>query len=246
MDFESLSKKVWNIIIEDQKNKIDQEETHNKIDKILKESCPDKVYKNLMYRKDDRNFAKFFLDIKKGTDNELETLKRWEKDLMGRGVSMSYQNNGIDNSGLPVIYDAKLGKPDFSIEIKSKNNRAKFLVDIKNNPKTDKYMTFKVDDLKRYLDKGSFVYVAMEKSWVLFGPKFIKGLLSDWPREIFYKFAPNKESIRIHKKYFIFLRDKNKLSCYNWNDKKRFYLIDIETSYKKVNDLINKEEKKEK
>ena len=218
MDNKELSKHVWNTIQDDLKNRVSQYTTHDKIDKLFKKYCTKQQYNQLQYRRDNRNWGKFFLDIKKGTDDELSILKKWKNDMKERGVKVTGKNNGIDNTGLPVIYATKLGRPDYKISL---NDKASFLLDVKNNPKTDKYMTFKVSDLERYSSKGSFVLSCMPSTWVIIGPNFMKGLLVDWKREIFPRFAPTKEAIRISQEQYEKLKEMSCLTSRNWGDKKK-------------------------
>ena len=214
-----LNKTVWDIIQSDVKNNISSRDTSMKIDSLFKKNCSKYQYKQLLYRKDERDWRRFFLDIKKGTDAELKMLTKWKEDMVSRGKTIRGKHNGIDNTGLPVIFAQELGRPDYWLKI---DDGEWFLVDLKNNPRTNEFMTFKVSDLKRYEKKESSMLIIMPLNWVMIGPNFMRGMLKDWQRNIYNNFAPGKEAIRIHRNQYDRLVSLGAMLNHEWGDMKEF------------------------
>lgn len=100
--------------------------------------------KSLNRRKDNRTVDKFLSDIKENTLREKMLIELWAKEMRHRGHTVSYADNGIDNSGEYLEFTDN--RPDFKVCV----DGVESLYEVKANPWSHK-QTFKVYDLQAYV-----------------------------------------------------------------------------------------------
>ena len=214
-----INKEITRIYSEGKKANTISIELHETLEKYIKENCTGYEYRNASKRKDKRTWQEFIEDIKKGTLKEENSMYKFTKDMKGRGHIVRFRDNGIDNTGNIIIAGVVTGVADYKISIDGKSWQK---WDIKNNPKTNEKMTFKVKDLHRYVKQNSYMLVCMPDFWTVIGPKFIEGLIEDWPQGNDPRFAAGKPSIKIQKIQWELMSSNKMFKYYVWGDKKKY------------------------
>jgi len=214
-----INKEITNIYKNGKQKKITSAILHDTIEKYVKEKCTSYEYRNATKRRDKRLWPEFIQDIKKGTLKEENSMYRFTRDMKKRGHIVRFQDNGIDNTGNIIIAGVITGVADYRISI---DGRKWQKWDIKNNPKTNEKMTFKVKDLERYVKQNTYMLICMLDFWTVIGPKFIEGLLEDWPQENDPRFAAGKPSIKLNKIQWELLSSKKLFKYYIWGEKKKY------------------------
>lgn len=138
--------------------------------------------KSLRFRRDNRSEEQFKKDIKEHTIRERMLLEIWMKEMSALGVSVSYVDNGVDNSG-EFVEESNVN-PDYCLTI----NGVTRLTEIKQNPFHHRN-SFKVYDLETYikLDADILLFYGLGKNiqkglpdtarWAIISPESMKKML---------------------------------------------------------------------
>lgn len=118
--------------------------------------------KSLRFRRDNRSEEQFKKDIKEHTLREKKLLELWIKEMASLGISVSYENNGVDNSG-EFVEESNVN-PDYKLTV----NGLTRLTEIKQNP-YDHRNSFKVYDLQTYIkqDADILLFYGLGKTYQL-------------------------------------------------------------------------------
>jgi hypothetical protein len=166
---------------------------------------------SIMTRRDNRSEKRFFADIKKFTRDEQKWAAVFQDELFLRGYKdVSYRDNGIDNSGKPLMYVDS--RPDF-IFTWSKNDKP---LEIKTRYGSMDFFTYKVSSLKSCFSHDALILTVNKNWYMLFGKETIKYMLSHWEPKIYYGFSPNDPSIRIYKNEMLELVKTGKVIFREW------------------------------
>jgi len=109
--------------------------------------------KSLNYRKDIRSVEQFVADIDYATKRERTLLEHWIQIQKNKGVDVSFENTGVDNTG-KFIEEGTTNFPDYRINLKGES----FLAEIKANEYAHRN-TFKVADLKTYIENDAKIFL---------------------------------------------------------------------------------------
>jgi hypothetical protein len=109
--------------------------------------------KSLNYRKDIRSVEQFVADIDYATRRERILLEHWIKMQKNKGLNVSYEDTGVDNTG-KFIEEGTNNFPDFRIH--ESNNT--YLAEVKANEYAHRN-TFKVADLKTYIENDAKIFL---------------------------------------------------------------------------------------
>lgn len=171
---------------------------------------------SLEYRQDHRTTQKFQEDIKKYTKNESVAAKLVCLNIKSLGNSVSYTNNGMNNSGKLITNHKNVNaEADFLFTINSR----KYLYEIKVHPEKFSYMTLKHSNLITYLKTKARILIVRESGYYIFRPKAIEWILQEIPEKTYYKFAGNKPSHRLYKDNVDSLLQTRGLTYVKWHKK---------------------------
>lgn len=109
--------------------------------------------KSLNYRKDVRSVEQFVADIDYATKRERALLEHWIQSKKNRGITVSFENTGVDNTG-KFIEEGTNNFPDFRV-YESENT---YLAEVKANEYAHRN-TFKVADLKTYIENDAKIFL---------------------------------------------------------------------------------------
>lgn len=104
--------------------------------------------KSLDRRRDVRTADQFKKDIKDASQREKLLIELWAKEMRYRGHTVSYKDNGIDNSG--EFVELSDSRPDYEVTVDGNT----YLLEVKSNPYSFK-QTFKIFDLQTYVKLGA-------------------------------------------------------------------------------------------
>jgi len=149
---------------------------------------------SLAHRVDNRTIEQFAKDIKRDTEREKVAASLLKSDLIERGHKIEVNDFGIDNSG-GLVTSRVTAKPDYEFSIDGKD----ILIEIKVSSNEYPCMTFKVCDLKNYINHKAFIFVVVEDGYYIFYPKVLEHMLKTIEPQIYEKFSPNDKAVRIDK-----------------------------------------------
>lgn len=191
------------ILLYEQSDEYDQKDLLFQFNKKLKKDFSlhlnGRDLNNLKFRKDtNRGYFGFFWNVYQKTREEGKTIKRWSSDMKKRSHKVSYQSNGVDNKGYPVlISEKKLGESDYKINI----NGEEYFVDIKISP-TLKCFTFKLGTLKRYIKNNINILLIMKdgqelRYWKVLDKDFMSKLYNKQVGVHGYHFGGGNSTVRV-------------------------------------------------
>lgn len=169
----------------------------------------DKESKSLKFRRDWRTNEQFKKDIQNTTKKEKFLLELFVKHYKNKGISVTYQNNGVNNDG-KFVKESNCNA-DYSITIDGKSA----LYEIKNSPVNHK-ITFKVYNLTEYVIQQANILLFYGTGnintelnqidlnntyWAIIYYNKIEQMLKDYPPYNEWMFG-NKKCIQIQSKDF--------------------------------------------
>lgn len=195
---DKINNRIRDMIDSYQKKQSNKTDYNKELYEILKGNLTPAQLRNLSYRCDNRKYFDFFWHIYTNTQKESCIIKEWKKDLIGRGHKVTYRSNGVDNNGYPILsLDEDISKVDYKVIIDDKE----YYLDIKTSP-VMKCFTFKINCLKRYIEKNENILLIMTdngvlKKWQILGSKFMILLNENILGERGYHFGCNKPTQRV-------------------------------------------------
>jgi hypothetical protein len=164
---------------------------------------------SLKYRRDTRTEEQFQSDIKNRTSKQRFLIDLFSKELKHRKVPHTIADYGVDNSG--ALVKGKVGcNADYIVNL----DGVPYKVELQNSA-VDKYCTYKVANLKKYVEDGVYILLFINTGFIDKNPQSINYETTRWawisPDKISnmlllehykeYKFG-NKVCVRIYKKDF--------------------------------------------
>lgn len=220
VEYEDIFDEVWEEWL---CQEMDDEEFDTQVENFVSNFVSGPDLDCLNKRKDDRTYGQFFRQIKLKTEKQNDLIRAWINSMSDRSHVVKVRNNGVDNTGKPILHVDRLSK------------NADFLVSIDNSPfmdvelketANDSSLILKVSDIEYFLSKDANILFfwntgrrkgkslkAINKNakWALFGSKTLKSMLT-WPFKKYEKANGRKLSVKIDPPYYNFLFEVYELS----------------------------------
>ncbi len=153
---------------------------------------------SLIHRQDGRTKKQFMKDIREYTRKEKLWAEIFKLELEYNNNRVTFEDNGVDNSG--KLVKKACSKPDYTFHI----NNKKRLIEIKtynfDSPQfTQKFLTYKVSSLKAC--QQAYILTVNKDWYLIFNPELITEYLLNenlHAPHIFPPFSPNDNVIRIY------------------------------------------------
>lgn len=202
VEHEYLFNEIWDDWVT---QKIDFEDFDQMVENYVVNFVSGQDLKCLDNRKDGRTYGEFFRQVQLKTNKQNNLMLAWSKRMSERGYCVEYKDNGVDNSGKPILSIEKLNKD------------ADYLVSIDNAPfvpvelkEASKNITIKVADLKSFIEQEACILffwktgnqkIRKDAKWALFGPATLNSMLS-WPHKRYKSSNGGKLSVQIKPKHY--------------------------------------------
>lgn len=163
----------------------------------------------MAYRQDSRSFDEFKSDIKRHSIIQGWLVELLKEELTFRGLSMSIQDNGCDNSG--EFLEKSNNKADYKIRLENETDYSNVLIEVKCCPHL-RFLTWKVDSLKAVIRDNAWICLVANVNtksankedsdlsklqWTLFSPAVARRLLDSREPKCYNRINGGKPSVQL-------------------------------------------------
>jgi hypothetical protein len=166
---------------------------------------------SLKYRKDNRTIKQFANDIQKYTKIEKLAAKLLKADLEARKCDVKVVDNGVDNTGKVIKEGGVHARPDYVFII----NGIPKLFEIKVHTDRVPFMTFKQDNVDKYMRDGGSLVIVRESCWWVFDQKALEYIAARYKAQR-RGCMGNKPTYRLFQSDLTDMREQNLVKVHKW------------------------------
>lgn len=166
---------------------------------------------SLKYRKDNRTVKQFAEDIQRYTKIEKLAAKLLKADLEARKCDVKVVNNGVDNTGKVIKNGDVHARPDYVFII----NGIPKLFEIKVHTDRIPFMTFKQDNVDKYIRDGASLVIVRESCWWVFDQRALEYVVSHYKAER-RGCMGNKPTYRLFQSDLTDMREQKLVKVHKW------------------------------